>query len=456
MGAVLVDESTSQAEAFESRSLTAERVVLSQLIKHGEVFDKIRAVIHSDDFLNPFHRELFAQIEDSVAIGDPLEASLLAEKAAAKCQMDYPGLQYVRKLVGMTDGEGSVERYAKVVLEHSLSRQLAVRTGRAFERLRSGGADLHAELGSLLAECEALSERLQPNGSSSFGSIARFTVEAMGQLDANATAGQGSNAAGVRTGFDVLDQELLGLQRGDLVVLAGRPSMGKTSLAMNIAEHVAAQESLPVAVFSLEMSGAQLALRMLSGQTGIDSRKLRTGDLSDREWTELTQAAESTSQACVWIDESPERTLNDIRRRARELQTKVGRLGLIVIDYMQLLTVPNSSSRETRASQVAELSRGLKSIAKELDAPVLALSQLNRSLELRPDKRPIMSDLRESGAIEQDADVIAFVYRDEVYNANSPHPGVAEVIIAKQRNGPVGVVRLGFDKQRSAFRNLAR
>jgi replicative DNA helicase len=259
---------------------------------------------------------------------------------------------------------------------------------------------------------------------------------------------------GVRTGFYELDRQTAGLQPGDLIVLAARPSMGKTALALNIAEHVAVSEGLPAVVFSMEMGASQLALRMVGSLGRIDQSGLRTGRLRDDEWGRLTEAVDKLSKASIFIDETPALSPAELRARARRQARVCGKLGLIVVDYLQLMS-GSSRSEENRATELGEISRGLKALAKELQCPVLALSQLNRSVESRNDKRPMMSDLRESGAIEQDADVIMFIYRDEYYNKDSKEPGVAEIIIAKQRNGPVGTSKLTFLKPLTKFDNMA-
>jgi replicative DNA helicase len=260
---------------------------------------------------------------------------------------------------------------------------------------------------------------------------------------------------GVRTGFYDLDRLTAGLQAGDLIVLAARPSMGKTALALNIAEHVAVKEGLPVVVFSMEMGASQLALRMVGSLGRIDQSHLRTGNLRDDEWGRLSEAVEKLGKVSLFIDESGSLTPTELRARARRPARQCGQLGLIVVDYLQLMTGSDGTSDENRATVLGEISRGLKSLAKELKCPVVALSQLNRSVESRTDKRPMMSDLRESGAIEQDADVIMFIYRDEYYNKDSKEPGVAEIIIAKQRNGPTDTFKLTFLKPLTKFDNLA-
>jgi replicative DNA helicase len=264
-----------------------------------------------------------------------------------------------------------------------------------------------------------------------------------------------NDITGVPTGFYDLDRMTSGLQAGDLIILAARPSMGKTSLAINIAEHVALNEGLPVAVFSMEMGASQLAVRIVGSIGRIDQTHLRTGRLTDDEWPRLTEAIEKLRNVSLNIDETPGLTTSELRANARRLARQCGKLGLIVVDYLQLMSVSSGMSDENRATAVGEISRGLKMLAKELQCPVIALSQLSRGVESRTDKRPMMSDLRESGAIEQDADVIMFIYRDDYYNKDSKEPGVSEVIISKQRNGPTGTVKLAFVKPLTKFENLA-
>ena len=263
-----------------------------------------------------------------------------------------------------------------------------------------------------------------------------------------------SDVTGAPTGFTDLDSKTSGFQPGDLIIIAGRPSMGKTALALNIGEHVALDQGMPVAVFSMEMGASQLALRMLSSVGRLDQQRLRTGRLLDDDWPRLTTAIQKMHEAPLYIDETPALTAIDLRARARRLSRTCGKLGLIIVDYLQLMSA--SGQGENRATEISEISRGLKALAKELAVPVVALSQLNRTVEQRTDKRPVMSDLRESGAIEQDADVILFIYRDEVYNPDTNDKNIAEIIIGKQRNGPIGRVNLRFDGQFTKFENLAR
>jgi replicative DNA helicase len=262
-----------------------------------------------------------------------------------------------------------------------------------------------------------------------------------------------SDVTGVATGFIDLDRMTSGFQPGDLVIIAGRPSMGKTSLSLNIAEHAALVSGLPVGVFSMEMAATQLVMRMIGSVGKLDQHKLRTGRLHDDDWQRLTHAVGKLNEAPIHIDETAALNPLELRARARRLHRQYKKLGMIVVDYLQLMSA--SSTGENRATELSEISRSMKSLAKELDCPVVALSQLNRSLEQRPNKRPVMSDLRESGALEQDSDVILFIYRDEVYNPETAEKGVAEIIISKQRNGPIGTVKLAFMGEYTRFENLA-
>jgi replicative DNA helicase len=287
-----------------------------------------------------------------------------------------------------------------------------------------------------------------------FQSMDQLAVILMDRV--NQMADSPNDITGVPSGFVDFDKMTSGMQAGDLIVLAARPSMGKTALAINIAEHVALNEGLPVAVFSMEMGASQLAIRIVGSIGRIDQQRLRTGKLNQEEWPRLTEAIEKLRNISLHIDETPSLTPMELRANARRLARTCGKLGLIVVDYLQLMSGNTSSSNgDNRATEIGEISRGLKMLAKELQCPVIALSQLNRSVETRTDKRPMMSDLRESGAIEQDADVIMFIYRDDYYNKDSKEPGVAEIIIGKHRNGPTGTVKLAFLKPITRFESLA-
>jgi replicative DNA helicase len=312
------------------------------------------------------------------------------------------------------------------------------------------------EARQLLDEAESKVFKIAQEGakaSAGFREIQPLLSEVVDKIDELYHREGNTDVTGVPTGFTDLDKMTSGLQGGDLVIVAGRPSMGKTSLAMNIAEHVAIEQGIPVAVFSMEMGAVQLAMRMLGSVGMLDQHRMRTGKLLADDWPRVTHAVQRMQDAQLYIDETPALSSVEVRARARRLARQCGKLGLIVIDYLQLMGA--SSSGENRATEISEISRSLKALAKELDCPVIALSQLNRSLEQRPNRRPVMSDLRESGAIEQDADLILFIYRDEVYNPDSPDKGTAEIIIGKQRNGPIGTVRLTFQGSSTRFLNFA-
>jgi replicative DNA helicase len=312
------------------------------------------------------------------------------------------------------------------------------------------------EARQLLDEAESKVFKIAQEGakaSAGFREIQPLLSEVVERIDELYHREGDTDVTGVPTGFTDLDRMTSGMQAGDLVIVAGRPSMGKTSLAMNIAEHVAIEQGLPVAVFSMEMGAVQLAMRMLGSVGMLDQHRMRTGKLLADDWPRVTHAVQKMQDAQMYIDETPALSSVEVRARARRLARQCGKLGLIVIDYLQLMGA--SSAGENRATEISEISRSLKALGKELECPVIALSQLNRSLEQRPNKRPVMSDLRESGAIEQDADLILFIYRDEVYNPDSPDKGTAEIIIGKQRNGPIGTIRLTFQGSSTRFLNFA-
>jgi len=315
---------------------------------------------------------------------------------------------------------------------------------------------LGKEARQLLDEAEAKVFKIAQEGArttTGFRVIQPLLSEVVDRIDELYHREGDSDVTGVPTGFSDLDRMTSGLQKGDLVIVAGRPSMGKTAFSMNIAEHVAIEQGLPVAVFSMEMGAVQLAMRMLGSVGMLDQHRMRTGKLLAEDWPRVTHAVQKMQDAKLYIDETPALSSGEVRSRARRLAREYGTLGLIVIDYIQLMGA--STAGENRATEISEISRSLKSLAKELQCPVIALSQLNRSLEQRPNKRPIMSDLRESGAIEQDADLILFIYRDEVYNPDSPDKGTAEIIIGKQRNGPIGSVRMTFQGSSTRFLNYS-
>jgi replicative DNA helicase len=363
------------------------------------------------------------------------------------------GPAYLGALAQNTPSALNIRRYAELVRERAVQRRLAqVATEIAETALAPAGK----EVGQLLDEAESKIFQIAESGArrdQGLLEIKPVLAKVFERIDHLYHRDNPSDVTGVPTGYTRIDQMTSGMQPGDLVIVAARPSMGKTALALNIAEHVAVDNGLPVAIFSMEMSSTQLAMRMLGSIARVDQHKMRTGRLNDKEWGELSEAMGKLHETPLFIDEGGALTALEVRARARRLKRQYSKLGLIVIDYLQLMA--STAQGENRATEISEISRSLKAMAKELDVPVIALSQLNRSLEQRADKRPMMSDLRESGAIEQDADVIMFIYREVVYKPDLPEDqrGMAEVIIGKQRNGPIGTVKLTFLGQHTRFEN---
>jgi replicative DNA helicase len=347
----------------------------------------------------------------------------------------------------------NIRRYAEIVRERAILRKLvSVSDEIATSALNTNGRPVP----NILDEAEQKIFNIGEEGSrmrQGFQSMGNLVVELLDRVDEMSK--NPNDITGVPTGFVDLDRMTSGMQAGDLIVLAARPSMGKTALAINIAENVALKEGLPVAVFSMEMGASQLAIRIVGSIGRIDQGRLRTGKLQDEEWPRLAEAVERLRTVSLSIDETPGLTPSELRASARRLARTCGKLGLVVVDYLQLMSGSSGGDGDNRATELGEISRGLKMLAKELQCPVIALSQLNRGVEQRTDKRPMMSDLRESGAIEQDADVIMFIYRDDYYNKDSKEPGVAEIIIGKQRNGPTGTVKLTFLKPITKFESYA-
>jgi replicative DNA helicase len=363
------------------------------------------------------------------------------------------GLSYLNSLAQYVPSAGNIRRYAEIVRERAILRKLVS----ASDEIATNAFNPRGRpVATILDEAEQKIFNIGEEGARTkqgFQAMESLVVKLLDRVQE--MADNPNDVTGVPSGFYDLDRMTAGFQAGDLIVLAARPSMGKTALAINIAEHVALNEGLPVAVFSMEMGAAQLAVRIVGSIGRIDQSHLRTGKLTDDEWPRLTEAIEKLRTISLHIDESAGLTSSELRANARRLSRQCGKLGLIVVDYLQLMS-GSSNDGENRATELGEISRGLKTLAKELQCPVIALSQLNRSVETRPDKRPMMSDLRESGAIEQDADIIMFIYRDEYYTKDAcKEPGVAEVIIAKQRNGPTGTVKLAFLKPITKFESLA-
>jgi len=419
----------------------AEQSLLGGLMLDNTTWERVADGVVERDFYRREHRLIFRAIARLAEADQPFDVVTLAEALDHGNELeDAGGLAYLGSLVTDTPSAANTKAYARIVREHAVMREMiAAGTEIADSAYNPGGREVTDLLDDAERRVFEIAER-QSRGGGGFQPIKDLLRQAVERVDKLFQSDE--PITGLATGFQDFDLMTSGLQPADLVVVAGRPSMGKTSFAMNIAEHAAIKTRRPVAVFSMEMPGDALAMRMMSSLGRIDQHRVRTGKLNDDEWPRLTSAVHILADAPLFIDDTPALTPTEVRARARRLKREHGDLGLIVLDYIQLMQAPGSS--ENRATELSNISRSLKALAKELSVPVVTLSQLNRSLEQRPNKRPVMSDLRESGAIEQDADLIVFIYRDEVYNEDSKDKGLAEIIIAKQRNGPIGTTRLTF------------
>jgi len=435
-------------------SIEGESSVLGGLLLDNTAWDRVGDVLLDNDFYRYEHKLIYAAIGMLVNANKPADVITVYEHLQSQGKADeIGGLAYLNSLAQYVPSASNIRRYAEIVRDRSILRKLVSASDEiatnAFNPLGRAVSQIVDEAEQKIFNIGEQGKRNQEG----FQAMESLVVKLLDRVQE--MADNPNDVTGVRTGFYDLDRLTAGLQAGDLIVLAARPSMGKTALAINIAEHVALNEGLPVAVFSMEMGAAQLAVRIVGSIGRIDQGHLRTGRLTDEEWPRLSEAIEKLRTISLHIDESPGLNSSEVRANARRLSRQYGQLGLIVVDYLQLMS-GSSSDGENRATELGEISRGLKMLARELKCPVIALSQLNRSVEQRPDKRPMMSDLRESGAIEQDADIIMFIYRDEYYTKDAcKEPGVAEVIIAKQRNGPTGTVKLAFLRNITKFESLA-
>jgi len=432
-------------------SLEAEQSVLGGLMLSATAWDKVADKVTEIDFYREDHRLIFRAIHDLHEASQPCDAVTVSEWFESHGKADQvDGGNYISQLANNTPSAANVGAYADIVREKSILRSL-IDVGAQITS--SGFSTEGRESRSLLEEAERLVFAIAEKGArggSGFVSVQDALKEAMDKIDElNAFEG---DITGIPTGYQDFDRLTAGLQPSDLIIVAGRPAMGKTTFAMNIAEHAAIKHGKSVAVFSMEMASLQLVMRMFSSVGQIDQTRIRTGSLDDMDWPKLTSAMNLLHKSKIFIDDTPALSPAELRARARRLKREHD-VDLIVVDYLQLMSVPDS--RENRATEIAEISRSLKTIAKELNVPVVALSQLNRALEQRPNKRPVMADLRESGAIEQDADLIVFIYRDEVYNPETSEKGKAEIIIGKHRNGATGTVHLAFQGPWLRFVNLA-
>ena len=436
-------------------SIEGESSVLGGLLLDNTAWDRVGDLLADQDFYRGEHKLIYAAIGALINATKPADVITVYEHLQNQGKADeVGGLSYLNSLAQYVPSAANIRRYAEIVRERSILRKLVAASDEiATNAFNPQGKDI----ATILDEAEKTIFKIGEQGSRMKEGFQSMDTLVVSLLDRVTEMAENPNeVTGVPTGFYDLDRMTSGFQAGDLVILAARPSMGKTALAINIAEHVALNEGLPVAVFSMEMGASQLAVRIVGSIGRIDQSHLRTGALTDEEWPRLTEAIEKLRSISLHIDETPGLTVSELRANARRLAKRCGKLGLIVVDYLQLMSVSSSMSDENRATAVGEISRGLKMLAKELQCPVIALSQLSRGVESRTDKRPMMSDLRESGAIEQDADIIMFIYRDEYYTKEAcKEPGVAEIIISKQRNGPTGTVKLAFINRITKFESLA-
>jgi replicative DNA helicase len=448
------DRSDPQVDSLRipPHSIEAEQSVLGGLLLDNSAWDKIADFVRPEDFYRYDHRLIFQHIARLISGSRPADVITVFESlSSANKAEEIGGLSYLNALAQNTPSAANIRRYAEIVRDRGILRKLiSVSDDISGAAFNPQGKEVKQMLDEAESKIFAIAEE-GSRGTQGFQEIQPLLTQVVERIDELYNRENPNDITGVPSGFVDLDRMTSGLQPGDLIIVAGRPSMGKTAFSVNIGEHVATDSGLPVAIFSMEMGGTQLAMRMLGSVGRLDQHRLRTGRLNDEDWPRLTHAIQKMNDAQIFIDETPALSSIELRARSRRLARQCGKLGLIIVDYLQLMSA--NSPGENRATEISEISRNLKGLAKELNCPVIALSQLNRSLEQRPNKRPVMSDLRESGAIEQDADLILFIYRDEVYNPDSPDKGMAEIIIGKQRNGPIGSVRMTFMGQYTKFEN---
>lgn len=445
------NESTEARLRTPPNSAEAEQSLIGGLMLDTAAWDKIADIVSAEDFYRKDHRLIFAAIARLVENGEPCDVVTISEHLDARGELrDCGGLEYLATLSNETPGAANARAYANILRERSVLRSLISAgnqiSGNAYTTEGRTATELVDEAERLVFEIAEQGAR----GKKGFESLKKLLPPVIDGIDERHQSG--GDITGLSTGYTEFDKKTAGLQPGDLVIVAGRPSMGKTTLAINIAENAAVGSKVPTAIFSMEMPSEQLALRMISSLGRVDQARLRTGQFPDEDWSRINTAVQLMSDAPMFIDDAGGLTPTEVRARARRLKREHG-LGLIVVDYLQLMQVQGTT--ENRATEISEISRSLKSLAKELSVPIIALSQLNRGVEQRTDKRPVMSDLRESGAIEQDADLIVFIYREEVYNPETPRKGVADITIAKQRNGPIGDFPLTFVGRYTKFENWA-
>ena len=433
------------------QNLEAEQSILGSILLENSAINSVLEFLSAGDFYSEAHRKIFNIIVELSEKNEPVDLITLSNALRGKKMLDnVGGASYLASLVDNVPSAANVANYAKIVKEKSILRGLIGSATEIIESCYETGSDVDQVLDKAEHSIFEISENKVRPSFYPIRDIVKDSFRSIEDLYARKEL-----ITGVATGFEKIDDLTSGLQNSDLIIVAGRPSMGKTAFALNIAQYAALEGKTPVAIFSLEMSKEQLAFRLLAAEAKVDSHRLRKGFLGETDWPKLTTAAGRLSEAPLFIDDTPAITVLEMKAKSRRLKADTG-LGLIVVDYIQLMR--SSGYRDSREQEISEISRSLKALAKELRLPVIALSQLNRKVEDRTNRRPQMADLRESGAIEQDADVIAFIYRDEVYNKSEDNPekGIAEIIIGKQRNGPTGTVKLAFLEKFTSFENLAR
>jgi len=433
------------------QNLEAEQSVLGGILLDNQGLNAVLEIITARDFYSEAHRQIFEAAHNLSERGEPIDLITLSNALKDQKRLDkVGGAAYLAGLVDNVPSAANIRHYAKIVKEKAILRSLINTATEILGKTYETGADIDTVLDEAEQAIFAISENKIRQAFFPLKEIVKDSFRTIEDLYSRKEL-----VTGVPTGFDKVDDLTSGLQKADLIIIAGRPSMGKTAFALNIAQHVAMHTATPVCIFSLEMAKEQIAMRMLAATAKVDSQRIRKGFLGEMDWPKLTTAADSLSEAPIFIDDTAAITVLEMKAKARRLKAEHG-LGLVIIDYLQLMR--SGTTKDSREQEISEISRSLKALAKELSVPVIALSQLNRQVEVRTNRRPQMADLRESGAIEQDADVIAFIYRDEVYNKaeDNPEKGIAEIIIAKQRNGPTGTVKLAFLEKFTSFENLAR
>ena len=438
------------ADRTPPQNIEAEQAVIGAIFLEPEALVTASERLTSEDFYRAAHQRIYSVMIQLAEKGEPVDLiTVTAELQDKKWLEEIGGVSYLSDLASSVPTAANVEYYSRIVEEKSLLRRLI----RVATNIAAEGYAEEDEVDAILNEAEkTILEVSHKKNTSAFISIKDVLVEAYDNIEK--LQNRTGDITGIPTGFSELDRMTAGFQRNDLIIVAARPSVGKTAFALNIAQNVATKTDENVAIFSLEMGASQLVMRMICAEGNLDAQRLRTGSLQEEDWTKLTMAMGSLSKAGIYVDDTPGIRVNDIRAKCRRLSQEKG-LGMILIDYLQLIR-GDGRSGENRQQEVSEISRSLKALARELEVPVIALSQLSRGVESRQDKRPMMSDIRESGSIEQDADIVAFLYRDDYYDKESENKDIIEIIIAKQRNGPVGTVELAFVKEYNKFVNLER